>query len=380
MPVSVTIHHSVWGDDRYQDLARRAGYPGGVDQAITKMARLWSLCTEMQTDLPPIGRIRSCLGGDTAEAWLIGAELGERLDDGSIRVRGCEGRIDWYATVIERQDPTQQAKAGRARASSAKRDPRGRLVKSSSALEHETSSGIQRAGESSQRRPAELQPSEPVLPDRARCVDGRSVPELPDPGAGGRIERVQGPPPVDRAPVRARGAAVPPPPLVEAQERTVRPVPLDPAPEARTLNPEAVQRRRLVDAFVSRVNASRAKLAGDLRLTGIRPIALMGEGERQLMERLREAADPAGDMDHVLRVAEAEAKATRELRWFGWSLAESKSWRVRLASPLPSSRTPTDPRGPVGSQPSSPPPPEIRLTEEERAEFSELALRLAGKL
>lgn len=223
-------------------------------------------------------------------------------------------------------------------------------------------------------------------PDRAVAA-GSGFPELPDPDSGARADLVRatgaraaenpvdnrGPAQIDRSGIRARGHQVPPAPPIARHEPTISRVAHSIASPAPPLNPEAARRRKLIDAFVTRVNIARTMIAAELGIQGVRPIALMGEGEKALMDRLREADDPEGDLDHVISVAEGEARATRELRWFGWTLAEPKAWRIRLATPLPRKRAP----GASRPAATSSLPPRVELTEDERAEFSALAKRLA---
>lgn len=116
-------------------------------------------------------------------------------------------------------------------------------------------------------------------------------------------------------------------------------------------DPAVLERRRLIGVFVERVNRARIDLSAELGLSGVRPIALMGEGERALMQRLKESADPAADMDHVIEVAIAEARRPPcELRWLGWSLAEPKAWRTKLATtPAEARRAPRGSNGSVFS-------------------------------
>lgn len=89
--------------------------------------------------------------------------------------------------------------------------------------------------------------------------------------------------------------------------------------------------RELVAGFAVRVNAARGRVAHELGMRDVRPIALMG-GEQTLLSRLKESADPAGDLDHVLRIAELEAVKKRQIRWLSWSIAEPGAWRVLQAA------------------------------------------------
>ncbi len=146
-------------------------------------------------------------------------------------------------------------------------------------------------------------------------------------------------------------------------------------------DPEAAARRRLVDSFVARCNAARAIISAELGLGPSRPIALQGQGERDLMARLRESADPIGDLDHVLAVATAEARATRELRWLSWSVATEKAWSVKLAATLAEAKRspnradiPHENRRPA----PGPEPVVVAMTDEDRLELRRLAATFAG--
>src|SRR5258708_14703117 len=120
MAANVTIHHTAFADDRIEYLGTILGC--NRYEAIGRLAALWSRCTELQTDRPALHEIESRLGSSGADA-LVRAGLGERTADGGVRVRGCNGRTEWYG---ELQD--QRSRAGKARAATAKRDALGRLV------------------------------------------------------------------------------------------------------------------------------------------------------------------------------------------------------------------------------------------------------------
>ncbi len=120
MAASVTIHHKAFSDPRIAYLGQLAGY--SVDEALGRLARLWSVCTERQLWTPDPREIRACLG-PKGDALVVEAGLAELLPDGAIRVRGCEGRIEWFGKL-----PGQQVEAGKARAAAAPRDARGRML------------------------------------------------------------------------------------------------------------------------------------------------------------------------------------------------------------------------------------------------------------
>lgn len=347
MPTSVTIHHSAWGDDRFIALARYAGYVD-ADYALIKMARVWSLCTELGTDIPPIDRIATCLMVDDVHATLVRARLGEALEDGSVRVRGCDGRIEWFLEL-----PSQQAAAGKKRAQGAVRDARGRLIKAPApssgtpavtsaspppldkplvALDQRSSSALVKTPSAIQRSPA----SEPEpVPEQARpgsdpdrgALSGASGSGLP-----GDLVQASGPA------ADASGSATD-----AAASRTAAPAASPPAHPPGALG-------ALCERFIRLVNEARARVATARGISDVRPlpaiIATSSTHLRELRERLEHAADPAGDMEHVIAIAEAEATEDGEkLKWLGWSLARENAWSVKLAASLaPGKRKPAKAR------------------------------------
>ncbi len=104
-----------------------------------------------------------------------------------------------------------------------------------------------------------------------------------------------------------------------------------------------------MDAFVTRCNAARAIISAECGLGPARSIAHQGLGERELVERLKESQHPEADLEHVLAVATAEARARRELRWLSWSLATEKSWRAKLSSTVQEAERLPGPKQSTGS-------------------------------
>lgn len=89
----------------------------------------------------------------------------------------------------------------------------------------------------------------------------------------------------------------------------------------------------LVNVFLIRINVARREL-GDPR-----PITIQdrgGEGERNLRARLGASSTPGDDLAKVLSIAIAEARATDPptLQWLSWSLANVKTWDVKLNTTL----------------------------------------------
>lgn len=93
MTASVRIEGEAFGDDRYEDLATIAGL-ADADHARGKMARLWRQCTLEGSPVLPIAYVVRVLGSRAVDA-LVGARLGEKLDETSVRIRGTKGRIEW---------------------------------------------------------------------------------------------------------------------------------------------------------------------------------------------------------------------------------------------------------------------------------------------
>ncbi len=114
MPVRVTIDGVVWGDPRYEKLGVLLGT--NRYEAIGRMAHLWAWCTERGTDTVSETDCAVFLGtSDNAVTVLVEAGLAEVVEDG-VRVRGCEGRIEWLQNLRE-----GGKKGGRTRAKTARR-------------------------------------------------------------------------------------------------------------------------------------------------------------------------------------------------------------------------------------------------------------------
>lgn len=142
----VTLVRDSFGDPRFEYLAALCGL-ADADHARGKMARLWSVCTALESDTPPLSRIIVCLGPRGPEA-LIETDLGERAEGGLVRVKGCELH-DWYKKQ-------RHAAGGKARIATAARDPKtGQLQRASSG----SPADRQRATSDHQQGPAQDQGS-----------------------------------------------------------------------------------------------------------------------------------------------------------------------------------------------------------------------------
>lgn len=350
---AVRTEEEAFADDRYDDLAARAGL-ADADHARGKMLRVWRQCTIEGTHFVSrdfLARVFPIGGADA----LIGARLGELQEDDSVRVRGAKGRVEWLTKLR-----ANGRKGGRPKRLPAK--PNG---------SHLVTNSITKTEPAQEKEKEQEQES---LPDRAATPPPVSVPVPSGDQGAASVERVQAavrPSPVvqsavaafvtratDRAGIRSAGATVPP-------------APLDPA---------AALRRTLVDSFPDRVNRARTRVATSLRLTDVRPIPLMGR-ESELLERLKTSSDPVADFDHVLKVAETEARRTTELRWLSWSMVEKKSWESHLATTVAEAKS--GPRSGKPVQPSAPPSEKFApvvdpvLTDAERFEISQSLQALA---
>lgn len=124
MAVRVNIEASAWGDKRFALLARFIGF-ADADHALIKCASLWSWQTENYSPSTPTyvvdaDTIDVCLGKDGSGAAMVRAGLAEEHPDG-YRIRGSEGRIEWYWNC--RQNAAQGVAARRAKAESSRDRP-----------------------------------------------------------------------------------------------------------------------------------------------------------------------------------------------------------------------------------------------------------------
>lgn len=190
MAASVTIEHSAFSDRRIAYLGEHAGY--SHMEALGRMATLWSRCTELLTDKPGTAEIEACIGRD--EALLLKSGLGELTPEG-VRVRGCQGRTEWYADIHERN-----RKGGEVRATTAARTQRGRFARSNSPADDQPPPAPIPRSDPDQRGP-DLDPPPDELPDPGAiaCADleapapapaPQPPPNIPMPGQG-RDARVQ---------------------------------------------------------------------------------------------------------------------------------------------------------------------------------------------
>ncbi|MFN0251709.1 MAG: hypothetical protein ACKV2T_32835 [Kofleriaceae bacterium] len=100
---------------------------------------------------------------------------------------------------------------------------------------------------------------------------------------------------------------------------------------------DRVRRNRLLNLFLTGINAIRVDVAAANGLDPGRPITLMdggGSGERDLYARLACSPDPEGDLAHVLAVTRAESIRDGAIGWVQWSIVSELAWRKRRATPV----------------------------------------------
>lgn len=95
---SVRIEDDAFSDDRYDDLAERAGL-ADADHARGKMARLWRQCTIEASYVLSARAVERVLGPGGVQ-HLVGARLGEIVANG-VRIRGTAGRVEWRERLRE---------------------------------------------------------------------------------------------------------------------------------------------------------------------------------------------------------------------------------------------------------------------------------------
>jgi transcriptional regulator with XRE-family HTH domain len=135
---AVRIEAMAFADERIELLGDLAGY--NRHEALGRLARLWSYCTDKETDIADEAIIRAHLGLRGVEA-LTGCGLGEQTPDG-IRLRGGE-RLFWLRDKRENGRKGGQTRAAKAAAATsntgagepqavAKAEPRQTAASSSS--------------------------------------------------------------------------------------------------------------------------------------------------------------------------------------------------------------------------------------------------------
>ena len=91
---NVKLEGGVYSELRYHHLGALLG-TSNYD-AIGRMGHLWQFCTLQQTYVLEEALVRTVLSPDA----LVSAGLGERVE-GGVRIKGTEGRIEWYGRLRE---------------------------------------------------------------------------------------------------------------------------------------------------------------------------------------------------------------------------------------------------------------------------------------
>ena len=123
MGVSVRVEDCAFDDSRYDELAShfKPAEPD-ADWARGKMLWIWRQCTKENSRTLSQFQVKLVLGEGGVDA-LVASNLAELCDDGRVRIKGTEGRIEWF------QNLKKGSKAGgRSRAKTARRGANGRML------------------------------------------------------------------------------------------------------------------------------------------------------------------------------------------------------------------------------------------------------------
>ncbi len=99
MAASVRVEDEAFADRRYHRLAKLAGLADD-DHARGKMLVLWRQCTIENQEVLPLVDVLDVLGSDGLAA-LVGSNLGQDMGDGTVRISGTKGRIEWLQKLRE---------------------------------------------------------------------------------------------------------------------------------------------------------------------------------------------------------------------------------------------------------------------------------------
>ncbi len=278
MGAPVRIDDEAFSDERYEDLALLAGL-ADADHARGKMARLWRQCTLEQSHALPVVTVLRILGPRGVIA-LIGARLGESLDENTVRIRGTDGRIEWLQKL--RDNAKFGKMGGRPRnPSKPTRVPKPKPMETPLTLTLALT---------------------PTLPERER--------DLPLPAAQ-EIE-------VSRSPEAS---------LEPELQRT-----------AELVKASGEARKRLWQ----KLNETRQAIASELGVEA-RPLHFQDPGERELGCRLRESESVdvgEANAEHVLAIAAAEARTTKSVQWLTGAVFGDRSWRRALGMTVDDAKRP----------------------------------------
>lgn len=140
-----------------------------------------------------------------------------------------------------------------------------------------------------------------------------------------------------------QSAITPPSGADSADPEPGRPHALAPEPEqqngrpslavAKVDDPATLRRQRLRVKTFDALGVLRVQLATDLGIVGVRPLHPHDPGERELSQRIGESGtDAEANCDHVLAVAEAEARGSRSVKWLTGGIFSAQNWRRMLGT------------------------------------------------
>ena len=93
---AVRIENDAWIDGRYALLAELCGF-GEWDVALIRCARIWSYCTDQNSDVLPAALIDAHIKHKGFAENMVTAKLAQKTKHG-IRIKGATGRIEWLAS------------------------------------------------------------------------------------------------------------------------------------------------------------------------------------------------------------------------------------------------------------------------------------------
>lgn len=118
---SVSLEFAAFLDARFKILARLSGFSNF--DAIGRMCVVWMHCIEKSETILPEVFIDALAEVDGYAQWIVEADLGDRQEDGRVRVKGTKGRIEWLGRLRE-----QAQAGGKARAWQARRGAKGEFT------------------------------------------------------------------------------------------------------------------------------------------------------------------------------------------------------------------------------------------------------------
>lgn len=179
MAAPVRIEAAAFTDPRFEILGRLLG----TDKysALGVMAHIWSWATEREVHEIPISIASVFVGLDRSRvSHIVTAGLAELVPPpaDAIRIRGSQGRLEWLGDLRE-----MRRAGGKARAATAIRDKKGRLVSSSSSSKLDQQRGTSTAS----KHPAPSSALTPVLvldpvlalPEERENTNGEKKQSLP---------------------------------------------------------------------------------------------------------------------------------------------------------------------------------------------------------